>query len=96
MPFKSKQPEGNGHATQLCRKLPGTLCMHVHSTDGCIKWGKTSIHQEIYRLLKTFKCPIFLKKKTEISFYKIGPLHYFSFYNLPLLIPKLNYLRHFS
>ena len=36
MPFKSKQPEGNGHATQLCIVRQGILCMHVHCTEGCI------------------------------------------------------------
>ena len=43
MPLKSKQPEGNCHATQLCSKA-SYLMLHVHSTDGCIKWEKTGIH----------------------------------------------------
>ena len=44
MPFKSKKPEGNGHATQLCIVRQGTLCMHVHCTEGCISGKKTGVH----------------------------------------------------
>ena len=57
MPFKSKQPEGNGHATQLCIVRQGTLCMHVHCTEGVLV-GKDRRSLRNLWVFHTLKCPI--------------------------------------
>ena len=66
MPFKSKQPEGNGHATQLCIVRQGTLSMHVHCTEGCISGKRQAFIKKfklIYRCFTLLSVHIVIKNR---------------------------------